>query len=119
MNREGLEFFETDFELAEYLQNLLTAHATGGSGDEFHYKFIRTHFLENTSTKNLVPVWVRTNRDLSQFWEFIKHKFAHASVLETLSNGNAFGRFFTARGLLFLFCNPIAFEEIALNNAAR
>ena len=77
MNREGLEFFETDFELAEYLQNLLTDHATGGSGDIFHYKYIRNHFLENTLTKNLVPSWVRTNRDLSQFWEFIKHKFAH------------------------------------------
>jgi len=77
MDREDLEFIETDFELAEYLQNLLTDHATGGSGDDGHYRFIRQYFLENASTKTLVPSWVRTNRNLSQFWEFIKHKFAH------------------------------------------
>lgn len=77
MDRTDLEFFETDFELAEYLQNLLTDHATRGAGDDGHYKIIRQYFLENASTKALVPSWVRTNRNLSQFWEFIKHKFKH------------------------------------------
>ena len=75
MNRADLEFFETDFELAEYLQNLLTDQATGGSGDDEHYKFIRHYFLDSAATKTLVPSWIRTNRNLSQFWEFIKHKF--------------------------------------------
>jgi hypothetical protein len=72
-----LEDFETEFERGEYLQNLLVAEATGGPGDQGDYQILRRHFLDNPDTKALVPRFVRTSRDLSQFWQFIKAKFAH------------------------------------------
>lgn len=67
----------TDFERAAYLQSLLVSHATGGVGDGNDYKLLRKHFLDNPETATLTPQFVRTNRDLEQFWNFIKHKFAH------------------------------------------
>ncbi len=72
-----LEDLETELERGEYLQNLLVAQATGGSGDGGDYHFLRRHFLDNPDTKALLPQFVRTSRDLSQFWQFIKAKFAH------------------------------------------
>lgn len=72
-----LDDFETEFERAEYLQNLLVAEATGGSGDQGDYQVMRRHFLDSPDTKALVPRFVRTSRDLSQFWQFIKAKFGH------------------------------------------
>lgn len=72
---DGLEHLETDFDLAEYLQNMLVAQATSGVADNFHYQEIRKYFLENPVFKGMLPRWVKTNRNLSQFWEFIKHKF--------------------------------------------
>lgn len=71
------EHLESDFERAEYLQNMLIAQATDGTADDTDYGYLRLHFLEKPDTKDLVPRFVRTNRDLSQFWQFIKYKFAH------------------------------------------
>ncbi len=31
--------------------------------------------MDNSTTKSLLPKWIRTNRDLSQFWQFIKYEF--------------------------------------------
>jgi len=67
---------ESDFDKAEFLQNLLVSNATGGAGDNWEYQELRKYFLDNPITKDLVPRWVRVNRDLSQFWNFIKGKFA-------------------------------------------
>lgn len=36
----GLEHLESDLEIAEYLQNTLITHATGGVGENVHYKQI-------------------------------------------------------------------------------
>ena len=76
---KNLEHLENDFELAEFLTNTLIGQATqdcgGGSGED--YVFLRKHFLDNPVTKDLLPSFVRTNRSLGQFWQFIKHKFAH------------------------------------------
>ena len=66
---------ESKFEKAQYLQDLLISKATGGSADSAHYATLRGYFLNDPNTKRLVPSLVRTNRDLSQFWPFIKHKF--------------------------------------------
>ncbi len=71
------EHLESDFERAEYLQNMLIAQATSGTADNMDYGELRLHFLEKPDTKDLVPRFVRTNRDLSQFWQFIKSKFTH------------------------------------------
>lgn len=71
---EQLPELQTDFERAQYLQDMLISFATGGGGDNDHYQQLRRCFLNNPNTKDLVPSLVRTKRDLSQFWQFIKHK---------------------------------------------
>jgi uncharacterized protein YfkK (UPF0435 family) len=70
------EHLENDFEKAQYLQSLLINLATGNGAENAEYQELRQYFLDNPATKSLLPSWVRTNRDLSQFWQFIKFKFA-------------------------------------------
>lgn len=65
----------TEIEMAECLQNMLISLATGGAGEDRDYKLLRQHFIDNPLTAELLPKFVRTNRDLSQFWGFIKHKY--------------------------------------------
>ncbi len=73
----GLEDYQTDLERAEYLQRILTNHATNdGTSNNDHYTILRRYFMDKPELKSLVPSWVRTNRDLSQFWQFIKYKFS-------------------------------------------
>ena len=67
--------FTSELEAAESLQNLLLSCATGGARDDEGYRRLRKHFVENESLAPLVPRWIRTNRDLAQFWPFIKTKF--------------------------------------------
>lgn len=70
-----LDHLNSDFERAEYLQNLLVSRATGGgTGTNDEYQYLRQHFLSNSEVKTRLPEFVRTRRDLSQFWQFIKHK---------------------------------------------
>lgn len=69
----------TDFERVQYLQNMLISEATGGPSDNGDYQLLRRHFVDNPDTKELLPGFVRTNRDLAQFWQFIKFKFKHYS----------------------------------------
>lgn len=71
------EEFNTEFERAQHLQDLLISEATGGGGDAGEYQVLRRHFVEQSETKHLLPDFVRTNRDLAQFWQFIKLKFKH------------------------------------------
>lgn len=66
---------DTDLERAEALQNLMVARATGEGGDNGDYFELRNHFLDNPATKDLLPKFVRTNRQLDQFWAFIKYEF--------------------------------------------
>ncbi len=74
---EELEHLENDFDRAEFLTNTLIGHATqdGCGGTEEDYIALRKYFLDNPVTKELLPRWIRTNRNGSQFWQFIKHKF--------------------------------------------
>ena len=67
-----LEDTESDVEKALRLQNILVAVATGGSASDPDYKPLRQHFLSNPTCKELLPSFVRTNRELFQFWQFIK-----------------------------------------------
>jgi hypothetical protein len=57
------------------LQNLLVAQATGGAADNGEYLFLRKELLEHALVGSLIPRFVRTSRDLGQFWQFIKFKF--------------------------------------------
>ena len=71
----GLEDLDSDYDRAEYMQNMLVDRATGGVGNDFHYRQLRNHFLSNSALQNLIPRWVRVNRNLDQFWQFIKSKY--------------------------------------------
>ncbi len=70
-----IDELESDFEKAQYLQNMLVDRATGGGADEGEYGELRRYFIEGVDTKSLLPSFVRTNRSLDQFWQFIKYKF--------------------------------------------
>ena len=74
---EDSEDLENDYDRAEFFQNTLIGHATqdtcGGTNED--YVKLRKHFLDNPATKDLIPRWVRVNRNTKQFWQFIKHKF--------------------------------------------
>lgn len=79
----GLEHLESDFDKAEYMQNMLVECATGGAGNAFHYGQLRDYFLSNPALQNFVPRWVRVNRNLDQFWQFIKNKYPSYSERRT------------------------------------
>lgn len=63
------------YEQAESLQNLLVSHATGGYEDNGEYLRLRQVLLSAPRIEKSLPQYVRTCRNLHQFWEFIKHKF--------------------------------------------
>ncbi len=62
-------------EQAESLQNMLVARATGGDGDNAEYVRLRQVFLSQPTLEPYVPRFIRTCRDLFQFWQFIKFKY--------------------------------------------
>jgi hypothetical protein len=61
----------------ESLKNMLVSHATGGHGDGGEYKLLRAELMTHQRVSNQLPRFVHTCRDLSEFWSFIKPKFAH------------------------------------------
>lgn len=72
-----LDDYKNDLERAQGLQNILIAIATGnrdGNGDA-SYKYLRGFFINIASYNDLLPSFVRTNRELGQFGQFIKGKF--------------------------------------------
>jgi hypothetical protein len=73
---EELKHLKTDYELALYLQSILIARATGLEPPEHHYQELRAYFLENSATKDLLPSWVKSSRDVDQFWIFIRTEFS-------------------------------------------
>jgi hypothetical protein len=58
-----------------YLQTLLISRATGKEADDNEYQELRRYLIDNPNSKTLLPSWVRTNRNLSQFWDFMQPKF--------------------------------------------
>lgn len=71
----SVEFLKTDFEKANYLLNLLVSHATGKLADSTEYELLRQELLSNPRIAEMMPSWIRTNRNLDFFWGFIKQKF--------------------------------------------
>src|SRR5919106_6619050 len=69
--------YENLIEKVEGLQNLLVAAATGGDNDFEGYEQLRGELLGDVVVRERLPRFVRTCRDLSQFWNFIKYEFAH------------------------------------------
>lgn len=71
-----IDDLDNDVEKAQYLQNILIAQATGGSANNGDYRNLRSLFIHNPETKKYLPAFVRTNRDLSQFWQYIKYEYS-------------------------------------------
>jgi hypothetical protein len=63
---------ESQLERAKMLQNILIARATSTSGDNVGYAMLRELFINDNELRPLLPDFVRTCRDLSQFWGHIK-----------------------------------------------
>ncbi len=79
MSTNFLNQCSSDFERAKMLQDTMIAIATGSSGGEDDasvYMQFRHYFVANIKTKELLPDFVRTSRDVHQFWTFIKTKFS-------------------------------------------
>jgi len=70
-----LEEFANDVERVQALQNILVATSTGQQAKSTDYLALRNYLLEKAEYKTLLPSFVRTNRELGQFWPFIKNKF--------------------------------------------
>jgi hypothetical protein len=62
------------YDVAEQLQNICVARATGG-GDDSNYQIHRQRLRTNPRTKDLLPRFINNCRDSFQFWQFIKYKF--------------------------------------------
>ena len=56
-------------------RNGLTTEATGGSMDSDTYKLLRSEFMADPGTSNLLPKFIKTCADTSDFWQFIKYEF--------------------------------------------
>ncbi len=56
------------------MQNALIAQATGGSADDQEFQRLRKIVIENTGLQDIAPKFLRTCRNLSQFWQFIKYE---------------------------------------------
>lgn len=61
-------------EKVETFQNLLISYATGGQVTDAEFRSLRDELLENPNLSGSLPRFVRTCRDLKQFWGFIKKK---------------------------------------------
>ena len=70
-----IEYLDNDFDRAEYLYKMLLDYATGEVVNKNHYLLMRKHLMTNSACLELIPRWVKTNRTIDQFWQFIKNKF--------------------------------------------
>lgn len=62
-------------EFVEEFQNLLIARATGAIADADRYRQLRDGLVADAQIGPRLPRFVRTCRDIHQFWQFIKYKF--------------------------------------------
>jgi hypothetical protein len=65
-------------EKIESFQNLLVDIATSGNRpeEEENFKKLRTSLIGNKEIENHLPDFVKTNRTVAQFWQFIKGKIS-------------------------------------------
>ena len=71
-----IDEFANDIERVQALQNMLIAISTGQQANGADYTTLRAYLLDNPQYKQLLPSFVRTNRELHQFWPFIKNKYS-------------------------------------------
>jgi Abortive infection C-terminus len=63
-------------EKVKSLENLLVSFATGGGGELHDYLSLRNDLINEPLVAEKLPGFIRTCRDLSQFWAFIKKQSA-------------------------------------------
>lgn len=65
-------------EKIQSFQNLLVDIATSGNRpeEEENFKKLRNDLIGNNEIINQLPDFVKTNRTVAQFWQFIKGKFS-------------------------------------------
>ncbi|MEO8204652.1 MAG: abortive infection family protein [Chthoniobacterales bacterium] len=73
----NLTDLKNDYDRADALVSLLIDASTGGPSDGDGYDALRLYFIQHTTLQTYLPVWYPPKRSLHQFWQFIKHKFAH------------------------------------------
>jgi Abortive infection C-terminus len=56
------------------LQELLIARATGGIAHDGEYQQLRRAFMRDPIARDLLPAFVRANRNLDMFWGWIKNE---------------------------------------------
>lgn len=61
--------------LVERFRETLIAHATNGGADPAVFANGRAALIRDASLKPVLPAWIRTCRNLDDFWSMIKHKF--------------------------------------------
>jgi len=61
---------------AEVLQDILIARATGQPASDQDYRRVRMELIAEPSVRALLPDFVRTARDLEQFWAYVKPAYA-------------------------------------------
>lgn len=71
-NEEDLP--ETTIERATMLEGILIDAATGGSSDGATYVVLRRDFMQSDELNPLLPPFVRSYRNLSAFWGWIKYE---------------------------------------------
>lgn len=71
------EIPNSKIERADMLKNILLARATGKIEERdmqeknTNYSYLRSEFISDSQTRELLPRFVRTCRDLGAFWEYI------------------------------------------------
>lgn len=69
-----------ELDQVEALQNLLISCAAGSRENNPEYVALRNSLMANSSVDALIPRFVRTCRNIDQFWQFIK--FEHPTYAE-------------------------------------
>lgn len=72
----SIKFLESHFDKICYLQNLLSARATGNAADPTEYLQLRHQLLNDSEIGHRIPPFVKQHGSLDSFWTWIKHKFS-------------------------------------------
>lgn len=71
-----IRFLENNFDKISYLQNLLSARATGNAADPTEYIKLRHQLLKDGEIGPRLPPFIRQHGTIDSFWNWIKHEFS-------------------------------------------
>ena len=70
------DLVQYNLERVEMLKNMMVSCATGGLRDNVDYATIRRELMGESNIADKLPRFIKTCRNLQEFWGFIKPKFA-------------------------------------------